>query len=137
MTRSSGTTFEKGYEPENLIKQGSLWVAPIWSHTDNKNVPRPILIVGNDHANDKIGMIINFVTRTDARTEFDVEIKYWQQAGLKSPSQVRTSKPTTILKSEVKQDPVRKNGIIVPRGFIGKLHKEDLENVLTLCRDLF
>ncbi|WP_165789977.1 MULTISPECIES: hypothetical protein [unclassified Paenibacillus] len=71
-------------------------------------------------------MIITFVTRTDARNEFDVEIKYWQQAGLKSPSQVRTSKPTTILKSEVKQDPVRKNRIIVPRGFIGKLHKEDL-----------
>jgi len=112
-------------------------VAPIWSHTDNRFVPRPVVIVGNDKANDKLGMIINFVTKQGARDEFDVELKYWQEAGLKSPSWVRTAKPLTILKSDVKQDVVTKDGVQKPRGYIGKLNDIDLANILEQCKMIF
>lgn len=137
MTRSTKITFDEGYEPENLLKQGHVWVAPVWSHTEGKNVPRPIVITGNDSANDKIGMIINFVTRTDARDEFDVEIVHWRQAGLNEPSFVRTAKPTTILKSDLKQTPVNRDGVIRPKGYIGKLHQDDLAKVLASCKNIF
>ena len=122
---------------DSVLKQGHVWVAPIWSYTDNKFLPRPVVIVGNDKANDKVGMVINFITKQGARDEFDVELKHWSQAGLTVPSWVRTSKPLTILKSELKQDMVEKDGIKKPRGYIGELHEEDLANVLEMCRHIF
>lgn len=131
MTKSTQTT------SDDLLKQGHLWVAPVWSHTDNKYVPRPVVIVGNEKSNDKIGVIINFVTKQGARDEFDVELKHWKSAGLKVESWVRTAKPLTILKSDLKQDIVEKNGITKPRGYIGQLHEEDLVNVLEMCRAAF
>jgi len=131
MTKSTPITSDE------VLQQGHLWVAPIWSHTDNKFVPRPVLIVGNDRANDKVGLIINFVTKQGARDDFDVKLKYWSESGLKVPSWVRTSKPLTILKNDLKQDIVERDGVEKPRGYIGELHPEDLANVLEMCRHIF
>lgn len=136
-TGNTKTTFSNGFEPENLLKQGHLWVAPIWSHKDGKNVPRPIVIVGNDHANDKIGVVINFITKSEPRDEFDVELKHWKEAGLRVKSVVRTAKPTTILKSELRFEPTLRDGIIIPKGYIGKLHDDDLIEVIRLCKLIF
>jgi mRNA-degrading endonuclease toxin of MazEF toxin-antitoxin module len=122
---------------DDTLKQGHLWVAPIWSYTDKKFVPRPVVIVGNDKANDKIGLIINFITKQGARDEFDVELKHWHSAGLKVKSWVRTSKPLTILKTDLRQDLIMKNGVEQPKGYIGELHEEDLANVLEMCRHIF
>lgn len=130
MTKSTKTI-------SDLFKQGHVWIAPVWSYTDNKFTPRPVVIVGNDDANDRVGMIINFITKQGARDDFDVEIKHWQQAGLHTPSWARTAKPLTILKSDVKQDIVTRDGIQKPRGYIGQLHEEDLANILERCKMIF
>lgn len=137
MTGTTKITFSEGFEPENLFKQGHLWVAPVWNHTEGKFEPRPIVIVGNDHANDKIGMIINFVTKTAPRDEYDVELEYWKFAGLTIKSYVRTAKPTTILKADLKQDPVNRGGVIRPRGYIGYLHENDLKKVIESCKSAY
>lgn len=131
MTKSTTITSNE------VMKQGHLWVAPIWSHTANEFVGRPIVITGNDSANDKLGLIVNFVTRTPARNDFDVDLKHWKYAGLNSPSRVRTSKPLTILKKDLNQTLFERNGVRQPRGYIGKLHEEDLANVLEMCRLIY
>lgn len=131
MTKSTKTT------SDDFLKQGHLWAAPIWSHTENKFVGRPVVIVGNDKANDKIGMIINFITKQGARDDFDVKLVYWQEAGLKVQSWVRTAKPLTLLKSDLKKEMIVKNGVRQPKGYIGELHPEDLANVLEMCRHIF
>lgn len=131
MTTSTKTTSSFDF------KQGQIWVAPIWSHTENKTVPRPVVIVGNDKANDKIGLVINFVTKQGSRNEFDVELKHWAQAGLKVKSWVRTAKPITILKSEIKRDLVMRDGVEKPRGYVGELHKDDLAMIIEMCKAVY
>jgi mRNA interferase MazF len=125
MTKNTGILFDSGFDLEILLKQGHLWVAPIWNHVAAKFTPRPIVIVGNEDANDKIGLIINFVTKQDPRDKFDVPIEFWEVAGLNCPSWVRTAKPTTI------------EGVIRPRGYIGKLHDHDLEKIIAMCKNIF
>ncbi|MBX4152306.1 type II toxin-antitoxin system PemK/MazF family toxin [Paenibacillus lautus] len=137
MAGSTRITFNPGFEPEKLLTQGHLWVAPVWNHTENKFTPRPVVIVGNAEANDRIGLIINFVTKQGARDKFDVPVEYWKEAGLDCESWVRTAKPTTIVKTNLKLDPVSRQGIIRPRGYIGKLHEHDLTNVLAMCKSIF
>jgi mRNA interferase MazF len=122
---------------EDFLKQGHIWVAPVWSYTDNKFKPRPVVIVGNDEANDQLDVLINFVTKTPGRNKYDVEIKYWREAGLNCPSWVRTSKPLTIQKSSLRTEIVERNGVQQPRGYIGKLHDEDLANVIEMCKNIY
>jgi hypothetical protein len=57
--------------------------------------------------NDRVGVVIDFITKTPARNDFDDELQYWQEAGLKVPSWVRTSKPLTILKRELRTQIMR------------------------------
>lgn len=128
MTKNTQTT------SDDLFKQGHLWVAPVWDHTLNKFRPRPVVIVGNDNANDTLDIVINFITKTPGRTDYDVELIYWKEAGLALPSWVRTSKPLTIEKSKIKTDIIEKDGVKKPRGYIGELHEKDLANVLEQCK---
>lgn len=84
---------------------------------------RPVIIVGNELALE-IDVIIAPVTSELARKQFDVILEYWEEAGLLKSSVVRTSKITTVHGSELKRR-------------IGKLHNDDLERVLPMCKKLF
>jgi mRNA interferase MazF len=121
----------------DLLKQGHVWIAPILNHTTGKAEPRPVIIVGNDKANDTIGLIINFVTKQGARDQFDIPVEHWDEAGLDCMSWVRTAKPLTILKNQLKRDLVDRNGVMKPRGYIGKMNEDDLEKVLASCKSIY
>jgi mRNA interferase MazF len=122
---------------DDFLKQGHVWIAPVWSNKDNKYKPRPVVIVGNDRSNDKLDVVLNFVTSQGQRNEFDVELLYWNDAGLDSPSWVRTSKPLTILKSQLRTELVNRDGIMRPKGYVGMLNDIDLANVLEMCRAVY
>lgn len=80
MTKSTRIT------SDDLVKQGHVWIAPVWSHTDRRFKPRPVLIVGNDSANDKLDLVLNFVTSQGVRNDFDAELEYWAEASLDEES---------------------------------------------------
>lgn len=119
------------------LKQGHVWVTPIWQDREQTFKPRPIVIVGNEEANDALYLVINFITSYGQRDRFDVEIKHWAYAGLDQSSWVRTSKIQTILRRKINTALVERNGILQPRGYIGKLYDEDLVNVLEMCKHVF
>lgn len=121
---------------DSVMKQGHLWVAPV-AVTDGPKKPRPIVIVGSDKANDTLDIVINFVTKHTNRSEYDVEIKHWEQAGLKQPSWVRTGKPLTIERSKLNTTMVPRDGVLQPKGYIGELNEEDLANVIEMCKHVF
>jgi mRNA interferase MazF len=121
---------------EDVMKQGHLWVAPV-AVTDGPKKPRPIVVVGRDDANDTLDIVINFITKHTDRSDYDVELKYWKEAGLNQPSWVRTAKPLTIEKSKLNTTMVMKNGVLRPKGYIGELHETDLANVLEMCRAVY
>lgn len=133
ITTSTSTTFN----PDEFLKQGHIWVAPVWNHKQGRFTPRPVVLVGNDEAHDAVGLIINFITTQGARDRFDVPVEYWRESGLDDPSWMRTAKPTTIVKLDLRRDPVSRDGVIKPKGYIGKLHNDDLAKVLTMCKSIF
>lgn len=131
MTKSTQIT------SDDFLKQGHVWVAPVWSYEDQAYKPRPVVIVGNDQANDKIDVVINFITKTKGRNDYDVELIYWREAGLHQSSWVRTSKPLTIRKSDLRTQIIERNGKVQPKGYIGKLHDIDFANVIEQCKLVF
>jgi len=133
MTSNTRTTSN----PESLMTQGHIWVAPVWNHKKSVFQPRPILIVGNSDSNDTIGLVVNFITKQPPRDKFDVTIEYWKESGLVEPSWVRTAKPLSILRNELSQDIVERNGERRPKGYIGKMHDHDLERVIATCKEVF
>ncbi len=68
--------------------------------------------------------LIATVTSQQSRNEFDVEIEYWEEAGLAKPSVVRCSKINTVHFEELLFK-------------IGKLHEQDIQKVLTTIRSYF
>ncbi len=105
------------------MKQGDVWLANVLFKDKNEYKQRPVLIVGNELALD-VDVIIAPITSKSPRSDFDVELEYWEEAGLYKPSVVRTSKIISIHGSELN----RKLGI---------LHPQDLQTVLRTCRRLF
>ena len=73
---------------------------------------RPVVIVNNGLGID-IDVSVARVTSKSKRNQFDIELKYWQEAGLNKPSVVRCSKINTI---PAGRELLR----------IGHLHPEDL-----------
>lgn len=69
-------------------------------------------------------VIIAPITSQHPRSQFDVVLEFWQEAGLLKPSVARTSKIISVHGSELKHR-------------LGALHKHDLERVLHMCRSLF
>jgi mRNA-degrading endonuclease toxin of MazEF toxin-antitoxin module len=121
---------------KDVMKQGHLWVARV-AVTEGPKKPRPVVIVGNDKVNDTLDIIVDFITKHSDRSEYDVELKYWKEAGLTQPSWVRTSKPITVEQQIIDTTMVMKAGVLRPKGYIGKLHDEDLANVLEMCKLIF
>ncbi|WP_168121881.1 type II toxin-antitoxin system PemK/MazF family toxin [Paenibacillus sp. HB172176] len=81
------------------------------------------VLLGNEMVVD-IDVLIAPVTSSGGRTSFDVEIQYWEEAGLAKPSIARTSKLHTIPTAS----------IIRP---LGRLRETDLHAVLAKCKELF
>jgi len=109
---------------EMTCEQGDVWLA-IVNFSEDRSVwkRRPVVIVGNQQACD-LDMVINPITTQDARSEFDVVLQNWQEAGLAKPSVVRTSKPATFHKRELDRK-------------LGTLTEQDLATVLEQCRQVF
>lgn len=78
---------------------------------------RPVLII-NDGLGVDLDVLTTRITSTKPRNEYDVALKYWEEAGLKQPSTVRVNKNKPIFKDLLKVK-------------IGSLHPEDLERVFT------
>ncbi|WP_262359937.1 type II toxin-antitoxin system PemK/MazF family toxin [Gracilibacillus massiliensis] len=85
---------------------------------------RPAVIVSNDNVIVELDHLIATVTSQQSRNEFDVEIEYWEEAGLAKPSVVRCSKINTVHFEELLFK-------------IGKLHEQDIQKVLTTIRSYF
>lgn len=113
MTNSTVTSF----------KQGEVWLCKVYWGDKGLNKIRPIVIVNNDQALD-IDVVAAPITTQGPRNEFDVELKFWKEAGLASPSYVRTSKPLTVPGTF----PIKK---------LGSLHQDDLVNVIAACKKVF
>jgi mRNA interferase MazF len=133
MTRNMPDTFN----PTLWMIQGHIWVTPVWNNTENRNTPRPIVIVGNEQANNTLALIVNFITKQEPRDQFDIPLDYWQEAGLTVASFVRTAKPFTLLRKDLRQQPTDRNGLSVPRGYVGELHPHDLNKVITACKHIY
>jgi len=84
---------------------------------------RPVVIVSDGLGID-IDVNIARITSSGKRNKFDVEITYWEEAGLDKPSVVRCSKINTI-----------KPGKRMTK--VGELQDEDLENVLNTVFEHF
>jgi len=95
----------------NTKKIGEVWWYDIGTKT------RPVVIIDEGDVLTEVDITISNVTSQKARGKYDVELKYWQEAGLKKPSVVRCGKLTTIENFKLKRS-------------IGKLHPEDLFAVL-------
>jgi len=107
----------------NKMKQGDVWLANVLFKGSYRAKQRPVIIVSNELAID-VDVIIAPVTSQRARSQFDVVLEYWAEAGLLKPSVARTSKITSVHGSELKR-------------CLGVLHNNDLERVLQTCRSLF
>lgn len=105
------------------MKQGDVWMADVIFKGTRQTKQRPVIIVGNELALD-VDVIIAPVTSKEPRSQFDVVLEYWEEAGLLKPSVARTSKIISIHGSELKRH-------------LGVLHTDDLERVLHMCRNLF
>ncbi|MGM0837252.1 MAG: type II toxin-antitoxin system PemK/MazF family toxin [Bacillota bacterium] len=119
---------------DDFLGQGQVWIAPVWSYRDKKFKPRPVVIVGNESANDKLDVVLNFITSQVARGDYDVELTFRGEAGLDVPSWVRTAKPFTIQKSQLRTQMIERHGVQQPKGYIGRLNDIDLANVIEMCR---
>lgn len=104
-------------------KQGDVWLAKVYFRNVGEYKNRPIVIVGTEMAID-IDVLSAPVTSTAPRSEYDVVIEYWKEAGLLNPSVARTTKLTAIPNSDF----IKK---------IGYLHEHDLNRILNQCRKLF
>lgn len=104
-------------------KQGDIWLAKVYFRNEGLYKNRPIVVVGRDMAID-IDVLSAPVTSSAPRSEYDIVIEYWKEAGLLNPSVARTTKLTAIPNSDF----IRK---------LGYLHQHDLNRILNQCRKLF
>src|SRR5690625_1102881 len=117
-TTPGGITKRMIYTMSSKSEQGEVWLADVLFKGTQQTKQRPVVIVGNELALD-IDVIIAPVTSQKPRSQFDIVLEYWEEAGLLKPSVVRTSKITSIHRSELKRH-------------LGELHSYDLENVLSM-----
>lgn len=106
-----------------MCKQGEIYLVKVFYPHINKTKIRPVAIVSNDKAID-LDVIIAPITGQAARSEFDVPILKWQEAGLEKPSIARTSKMLTV-----------ENSMLAKK--LGNLDNTDLTNILTKCKECF
>lgn len=84
---------------------------------------RPVVIVSQDRAID-LDVVVSPVTSMSPRSEFDVVIECWREAGLAKPSVARTTKTVPVMQTRLRKK-------------LGELERTDLERVLDKCRSIF
>lgn len=94
---------------------GEVWIGKLGT----KN--RPMLIIGK-HTATEIDRTVAKITSQDARDEYDLELTYWEEAGLREPSIVRCSKISTISSMNLHFK-------------IGEIHDDDLSEVKKALAD--
>ncbi|HDR7066885.1 TPA: type II toxin-antitoxin system PemK/MazF family toxin [Bacillus cereus] len=114
MTKSMGKT----------VNQGEVWIANVKFVQDNQTKVRPVLAISLEIDGDD-DVVVLPVTSQNPRNDYDVEVSDYKGTGLlKQPSYIRTSKPLTIEKRELKRK-------------IGEIKDVDLANALEKFRSLF
>jgi len=103
------------YHPGDIL----LLKFPFSNEEDAKRRPALVVLdVGDDD------VLVARITTRDSKTEYDVALKQWKEAGLKAPSVVRLHKLATLEKSLVERK-------------LGSLAAEDLKAVRELFKKLF
>lgn len=103
------------YQPGDIL----LLRVPFSSGEDAKRRPALVLIdIGDDD------LVVARITTHASRSTFDVEIKKWQQAGLKAPCIIRLHKLATLEKQLID-------------GKLGKLAAEDWRGVQQKIKELW
>lgn len=109
---------------KRTAKQGEVYLADvIFRDLQGGSKLRPVIVVSKDIVID-IDVIVASVTSAQPRSEYDIVIEHWEEAGLLKPSIARTSKLLTISQA-------------VLGNKLGELNPIDLNMVLQKCRDLF
>ncbi|GIP08172.1 hypothetical protein J1TS5_03420 [Paenibacillus macerans] len=104
-------------------KRGDIWIADVLYRDDtSQSKKRPVVVLSMNNLDEDI--LIAPVTSSDVRNEWDITLNLWNEEGLVFPSNVRTSKLSSIYQGRLKRR-------------IGNLKDEDLQAVLVACRSLF
>lgn len=74
------------------MKKGEVW---LYKDMDVEKT-RPCVIVGNRKFEKDTDVVIAKITSHPPRNEYDVQLKYWEEYGIKFESTVRCSKLFTI-----------------------------------------
>ncbi len=112
------------FMPNEKPKQGEVYLTAVTFRDDpSTRKVRPIVIVSNDRATD-IDVVAISVSSQQPRSEFDVIIEYWKEAGLSKPSVARTSKLFSVSMDQLQRQ-------------LGELHFFDLQRVIQKCKDVF
>ena len=105
-------------------KQGQVFLMAVsFRDQPGKNKVRPVIVVSNERATD-IDVVAVSVTSRPPRSEFDVIIEAWREAGLSKPSIARTSKLFSVSIDQLQSS-------------LGQLQSIDLQRILQKCRDIF
>ena len=101
-----------------------MFLAPVSFHDNPKLFKaRPVIVVSSERAT-HLDVVAVSVSSQRTRSEFDVIIEFWREAGLSNPSIARTSKLFTV-----ESDQLLKR--------LGKLMPSDLTRVTQKCHHVF
>lgn len=81
-----------------MASKGEVW---LWYDADSNKV-RPGVIVGTRKFATDDDIVLAKITGYVGRNEFDIDLKYWKEYGLKNPSTVRCSKLYTIKERDLR-----------------------------------
>ena len=79
----------------NKGRRGEIWLAEI------EGKRRPVVVIDKETMVVEIDRVVASVTSQPPRSEYDIFINYWQEAGLDKPSIVRCTKINTLHHNEL------------------------------------
>jgi len=112
-------TLSKHHKPRE-VKKGEVWLA----HDKESHKPRPFIVLSEELSGIDVDVNVSPVTTHEKRNIFDVELEFWQEAGLRESSIARCSKVHYIYHTML----IRKLGVLDDR---------DLEKINHSLRKFF